>query len=109
MQNIPQKTQTINDLFDNINFNVYDYPIGGKMVVAKYALPIYYATLAETDAAVREQIKTSLLQQTIDHILQNKLCEFTQMRSIDGQTTVACRLYLAPNDQIKILRVANKI
>jgi hypothetical protein len=43
-------------------------------------------------------------------MIENKLVEFTQSDSmVDGSKRIAIRAYLAPDEQVKILRVANKI
>jgi len=45
-----------------------------------------------------------------EFILENNLVEFTyQDNPIDMSRSIHVRAYLAPNDQVKILRLANKI
>jgi hypothetical protein len=92
------------DIFSDIK--TYDYAIGGKMVVAKCI--ISEDTLLTDDR--KDAVRTQLIHQIADYILQNKLVEFTQNRDpVSLNTAVRARCYLAPNDQIKILRTAYKI
>ncbi len=91
-------------------FETYDYAIGGKMVVGKTVLSDDYNELVRTDRDARLRVKKELIHQMAEFILENNLVEFTQYKDpILFHTHVAVRAYLAPNDQVKILRVANKI
>jgi hypothetical protein len=91
-------------------FETYDYAIGGKMVVGKTVLSDDYNELVKTDRDARLRVKKELIHQMAEFILENNLVEFTQYKDpILFHTHVAVRAYLAPNDQVKILRVANKI
>jgi hypothetical protein len=91
-------------------FHTYDYVIGGKMVVGKAVLTESYYTLMMSDSEAKLKLKETLIHQMATYMLEHKLVEFTQYKdALMGQTHVAVRAYLAPNDQVKILRVANKI
>jgi hypothetical protein len=91
-------------------FETYDYIIGGKMVVGKAILDESYEQLFKTDIDAVDRLKTELIHQMAQYILENKLVEFTQMKDpLSFRTQVAVRAYLAPNDQVKVLRLANKI
>jgi hypothetical protein len=91
-------------------FSTYDYVIGGKMVVGSAELTANYAELMQSDYESRQQIKQYLIQQMAQYILENNLVEFTQLDDpITGGKRIKVRAYLAPNDQVKILRVANKL
>lgn len=93
-----------------LSFQTYDYPIGGKMVVGKATLSSSYEQLMMTDYDAKQQLKDHLLKEMVDYMLQHKLCEFTQMEDpITGGKRVYVRAYLAPDEQIKILRVARKL
>lgn len=62
------------------------------------------------DAQAIMMIKEKLTRDMVSYMLEKKLVEFTQMEdNITGNKHVAIRAYLAPNDQVKILRMANKI
>jgi hypothetical protein len=92
-------------------FQSYDYAIGGKMVVGRATMSDHYRMLLEDgDDDARKNIKRELIMQMADYMLQNNLVEFTyQDNPMDMSRTIAVRAYLAPNDQVKILRLANKV
>jgi hypothetical protein len=95
--------------FDDITFNTYDYPIGGKMVVGKLIIDEYQFAMGFSDNETRQLAKLKLTQQLANYILENKLIEFTHINNTDGTKTIAVRAYLAPDDNIKILRTARKL
>lgn len=91
-------------------FHTYDYVIGGKMVVGKAILDESYSQLMNTDQEARDRVKSDLIHQMAQFILENKLVEFTQQDDpLTFRKHIAVRAYLAPNDQVKILRLANKV
>ncbi len=92
-------------------FQSYDYVIGGKMVVGRATMTDHYRMMLEDgDDDARQNIKRELIMQMADYMLQNNLVEFTyQDNPMDMSRTIAVRAYLAPNDQVKILRLANKV
>ena len=92
-------------------FNTYDYAIGGKMVVGKSNLSESYRMMMEDgDKEAINAVKSELIHQMALYMLENKLVEFTyQDDPITFSRQIAVRAYLAPNDQVKILRLANKI
>ena len=93
-----------------MEFNAYDYTIGGKLVVGRAVIDDSYWSLMNSDHKARQQVKEKLIHQMAEFILENNLVEFTQAQNpMDLTTTVMVRAYLAPNDQIKILRLANKV
>ena len=66
--------------------------------------------LEDGDATAIMQIKEKLTRDLVSFMLENKLVEFTQYNDpITQRSQLAVRAYLAPNDQVKILRLANKI
>lgn len=96
---------------DVLTFNTYDYPIGGKMVVGRSVMSEnYVAMIKGNDDDAKMEVKRDLINQLTKYMLENNLVEFTSHQDhVTGNTMVAVRAYLAPDDQIKILRVANKI
>ena len=99
------------DEIDNFTFQTYDYAIGGKMVVGRATVSDDFWSLVENgDAEAQRKIKFDLAQQMAVFMLENNLMEFTSSDDPStGNRQIAVRAYLAPNDQVKILRVANKI
>lgn len=95
---------------ENIEFQSYDYVIGGKMVVGRAILDESFSQLMVTDVEARLQIKKKLISDMAQYILENNLVEFTQQDDpITFRKHVMVRAYLAPSEQVKILRLANKI
>ena len=90
---------------EELTFKTKDYPIGGKIVSTSLEI-----TFADTDRflsdddfkrAIKERMATHLVKQMVE----NNLIEFTKIR--DGLTdayVLHARCYLAPDDQVKILR-----
>ena len=95
---------------NEVDFQTYDYVIGGKLVVGRVIVEDEFAQFMRTDYDARDRIKQKLIQDMAQYMLENKLVEFTQMNDpITYKTQITVRAYLAPNDQVKILRLANKV
>jgi hypothetical protein len=92
-------------------FEVYGYAIGGKMVVGRAEMSDDFRMMIEDgDATAIMQVKEKLTRDLVQYMLENKLLEFTHHDDpITFRRQLAVRAYLAPNDQVKILRLANKI
>ena len=92
-------------------FEVYGYTIGGKMVVGRAEMtPDFHMKIRDGDYTAIMQIKEKLTRDLVQFILENKLVEFTQYNDpITQRSQLAVRAYLAPSDQVKILRLANKV
>ena len=95
----------------SLDFNTYDYAIGGKMVVGKSVISADYADMIrDGDMDAKLAVKRDLINQLTKYMLENNLVEFTSWdEPVTGTKHVAVRAYLAPDDQVKILRVAKKI
>lgn len=97
-------------MFDEVSFTTYDYVIGGKLVVGHATYDDHYSQLLISDEDARQKIKFELALQLATYMVDNKLVEFTQQQNpMDMSMRVAIRAYVAPNDQVRILRLANKI
>ena len=92
-------------------FESHDYAIGGKLVTGRITMSPHYKELIEDgDEAAKIRIKTDLIHQMATFMLEENLVEFTQYEEpISGDKTIAIRAYLAPDHQVRILRLANKI
>jgi hypothetical protein len=92
-------------------FQSYDYAIGGKMVVGRAEMTEDFRMMIEDgDATAIMQIKEKLTRDLVHFILENKLVEFTHHDDpITMRRQMAIRAYLAPNDQVKILRLSKQI
>jgi hypothetical protein len=97
-------------MYHEPDFKTYDYTIGGKLVVGRAVIDETYQQLMMSDQEARQRVKERLVSDMAQHMLENNLVEFMQQRNpMDLTTTVVVRAYIAPNDQVKILRLANKI
>jgi hypothetical protein len=96
---------------DDLTFASWEYAIGGKMVVGKAEMSEEYKLMMEDgDVTAISHVKEKLTRDLVYHMLENKLVEFTSWdEPILGKKHVAIRAYLAPNDQVKILRLAKQI
>jgi hypothetical protein len=98
------------DPFAEVEFKSYDYAIGGKLVVAHASFSEDYSDMLSYDADAKYNVKMSLATQMAKYMVDNNLVEFTQIENREfGGKRIAARAYLAPNEQVKILRLANKI
>lgn len=95
----------------DVEFQSYDYAIGGKMVVGRTEMSEEFRILLEDgDFDAKKEIKNRLIHQMAEYMLEHNLVEFTYHDDpITFRRKIAIRAYLAPNDQVKILRLANKI
>jgi hypothetical protein len=96
---------------NDVTFESHDYAIGGKMVVGRAEMTEDFRMMIEDgDATAIMQVKEKLTRDLVHFILENKLVEFTHHEDpISFRRQMAVRAYLAPSDQVKILRLANKI
>lgn len=92
-------------------FQTHDYVIGGKMVVGRAEMDQSFTTmLQDGDKDAVKQVKEKLIHDMAQFILENNLVEFTHYDDpISYRRKIAVRAYLAPDDQIKLLRLANKV
>jgi len=92
-------------------FQTHDYAIGGKMVVGRAEMDESYTMmLQDGNKEAVKRVKEKLIHDMAAFMLENNLVEFThQDDPITFRRKIAVRAYLAPNDQVKILRLANKI
>ena len=92
-------------------FQTYDYAIGGKMVIGRAEMSDSYRLMMEDgDAATIMQLKEKLTRDMVTFMMENKLVEFTHRDDpITMIRHLAIRAYLAPSDQVKILRLAKQL
>jgi hypothetical protein len=92
-------------LFDeDVIFETEDHVIGGTMITVK----IEHDDLAHMkmdDEQWRIHIRHKLANQLALVMLESQLMETTSMQDPQGRLIIAARCYLAPNQQVKVLRV----
>jgi hypothetical protein len=91
-------------------FSAYEYAIGGKMVVGTVIMDEMEAMKMDDTIGGKAELKENLLYQMVDYILKENLAEFTMVEDpANAMRKYRVRAYLAPNDQVKILRTAQKL
>ena len=94
------------DPYSDFNFTYKDIPIGGKLVTGTIRIPEHKMVDVRSDHELKQYLKSSMAQQMSEYMISNGLVEFTQMKDqITFDIIVKARCYLAPNDQVKILRM----
>ena len=90
--------------YEDFKFTYKDIPIGGKLVRGTIRVPEHKMMYAGHE--FKQYLKNSMATQLVEYMISNGLVEFTQMRdNITTDTLVNARCYLAPNDEVKILRM----
>jgi hypothetical protein len=94
------------DPYTDFNFKYKDIAIGGKLVQGTIRVPEHKIVSYGSEHEFKQFLKTSMAHQMCEYMISNGLVEFTQMRdNITYDSLVRARCYLAPNDQVKILRM----
>ena len=82
-----------------------EYAIGGKMIVARVAVPDNVMARDLSDEKARQEVRELLVQELASAILSKQLCEITQQREAHSyKTLIAARCYVAPDSTVKLLR-----
>jgi hypothetical protein len=91
-------------MFDDIEFNIKEYPIKGKMVVGQFTVNLSEMLHLPT-GQVENVIKESLCKSMVNFILENKLAEFTMQEDPINMTKIfRMRCFLTPDDQVRLIR-----
>lgn len=94
------------NLYEDFKFTYKDVAIGGKMVRGFIRVSDQKMATMNTDYAFKEYLRMSMATQLAEYMISNGLVEFTQMRdNASFDIIINARCYLAPNDQVKILRM----
>ena len=89
---------------DDVSFQTQDYAIGGRMITVKITWDdLQHMKMG--DEEWRIHIRQKLANQLALAMLDQHLMETTSIQDPMGRHIIAARCYLAPNDQVKILRV----
>jgi hypothetical protein len=91
-------------MFDDIEFNIKEYPIKGKMVVGQFTLSLS-EMLQLQNGQVENIIKQQLCESMVKAILENKLAEFTMLENVvDMSKTYRVRCFLTPDEDVRLIR-----
>lgn len=88
-----------------IEVDTKTYAIGGQLVTVKLLLNETEKAMLRNEDQYKEEIRKRITTELVDQILRNRLCEITtKYDPAWNNQVVIVRAYLAPDDQIKILR-----
>ena len=105
-------------MYQEPDFKVHDYIIGGKMVVGRAMMEHSYAVQMNSDQAFRDEVKKKLIMDMAQFILENNLVEFTQYDEQDwfyvqdpekkfklanGETPVATKYFLPRDNEGNVI------
>lgn len=90
-----------------IDINSTDYAIGGKLIQARLVLNPLDEVHFQSSDEFKKAIKNKIASELARAMIESNLIEFTQAKNVDYSTVIHARCYLAPNDQVKILRIHN--
>lgn len=91
----------IDDVWNNNYVGKYtDIAIGGKLVNVNITLSNFDTISLNPDA-----IKWRVADHLVKYMIENKLIEFTKQENLlENSTIINARCYLAPDDNVRILR-----
>ena len=90
---------------EEFTFKTMDYPIGGKLLSTSLDITFADTNRFLTDDDFKNAIKQRMATHLVKCMMENNLIEFTKIEdSATGSYRLHARCYLAPNDQVKILR-----
>lgn len=91
-------------MFDDIEFDIKEYTIQGKMVIGEFDLSLN-KLMHLTDAKAEHLIKEELANSLAKFILENKLAEFTMQEDNNNMSKrYRVRCFLTPDDQVRLIR-----
>ncbi len=94
-----------NDPYD-VEFSTVDVPIGGKLIQAKLELSVTEAMSFQSDDDYKRAIKRKIASDLARVMIESNLIEFTRLpQPTTGTDIIYARCYLAPDDNVKILRM----
>jgi hypothetical protein len=101
--------QTPIDDFSIAAGDYQDIAIGGKLVRLRQTFSEFDVAKMTNDVHFKQEMKHRLAYELASYMLEQNLVEFTSYQDPPTmQTIVAVRAYLAPSDQIKLLRIHTK-
>lgn len=87
------------------DIDTVDLHIGGKLIVYRGIISLQMMAQAKNDDGLKMQIKEDVARAIARHMLDNNLIEInTRDDPKSFSKEIIARAYLAPNDQIRILR-----
>jgi len=104
----PWHHTTENDPLD-ITFSTEDYAIGGKLIQAKFEISNAELMRFKSEGDYKRAIKQKVATDLARAMIEADLIEFSRLPQPAKQSDlIYARCYLAPNDQVKILRTMKR-
>lgn len=92
-------------MFDDIEFNIKEYPIKGQMVMGQVILKEIDLINIPLGVDIKTHIKKNLLKRLINHMLKNKLAEFTVTDDpLNASKLYRVRCFVTPDEQVRLIR-----
>ena len=94
-----------NDPYD-VEFSAVDVAIGGKLIQAKLELTNMESMNFKSDDDYKRAIKQKVASDLARAMIETNVIEFTRLpQPATGTDIIYARCYLAPDSQVKILRM----
>lgn len=99
---------------DNLNtittsINTYDHKIQGQGLYAEHVVSDFNLMAAVDVVDIERMAREKLTSMLMQEIVKQQMVEFTKMKNTDGSTHYRARMFVTPNDQVRILRLAKEI
>ena len=92
-------------MFDDIEFNIKEYPIKGQMVLGQVILKEIDLINMPHGVDIKTHIKENLLKKLVIYMLENKLAEFTVTDDpLSSSKLYRVRCFVTPDDQVRLIR-----
>lgn len=92
-------------MFDDIEFNIKEYPIKGQMVIGQVILKEIDLVMIPLGVDIKTHIKENLLKRLVNHMLENKLAEFTVTDDpVNASKLYRVRCFVTPDEQVRLIR-----
>lgn len=93
----------------DISFDVEEFAIGGKLLVGSVVISENQYMQFQSGPQFKEFVKMELATKMAKEMIEKDLVEFTiSDDNIRQSKMIRVRAYLAPNDQIKVLRTLKR-
>lgn len=90
--------------WDEPTIEYKDYAIGGKLVSVSVRVAEDVMINRFNDEQARQVMRQKLCEDLASAMLAKGLVEINQQKNVDYTTTIVARAYVAPDDQVKLLR-----
>lgn len=90
--------------WDEPDIKYTDYAIGGKLVSVSVRVDEDVMVNRFNDEQARQVMRQKLCEDLASAMLAKGLVEINQQKNVDYTTTIVARAYVAPDDQVKLLR-----